>query len=80
MSTDEIKATILKLPATDRARLAEGLLQSLEQLSTEESARSGGPKKPFAATTSGMQIRPLGDPNRMCCVTPSQSSNEVKLN
>ena len=36
MSLDEIESAALKLAATDRARLAERLLESLEQLSNEE--------------------------------------------
>ena len=36
MSIDEIEAAILKLGPRDRARLAEKLLESLEQLSPEE--------------------------------------------
>jgi len=39
MSIDEIEAAILKLAASDRARLADKLLESLEQLSTEENER-----------------------------------------
>jgi len=39
VSIDEIEATALKLAAADRARLAERLLESLEQLSDEENAR-----------------------------------------
>lgn len=39
MSIDEIEATILKLTAEDRARLAERLLESLEQLSDEENTK-----------------------------------------
>jgi hypothetical protein len=39
MSIDEIEATALKLAAADRARLAERLLESLEQLSDEENAK-----------------------------------------
>ena len=38
MSIDEIESTVLKLAAADRARLAERLLESLEQLSDEENA------------------------------------------
>lgn len=38
MSIDEIEAAVLTLPAADRARLAEKLLESLEQLSDEENA------------------------------------------
>lgn len=36
MSIDEIESAVLKLAAADRARLAESLLESLEQLSDEE--------------------------------------------
>lgn len=39
MSIDEIELAALKLAAADRARLAERLLESLEQLSTEENAK-----------------------------------------
>ena len=39
MSIDEIEAAILKLAPSDRARLADKLLESLEQLSTEENER-----------------------------------------
>jgi hypothetical protein len=39
MSIDEIEATALKLAAQDRARLAERLLESLEELSDEENAK-----------------------------------------
>lgn len=39
MSIDEIESTVLKLAAADRARLAERLLESLEQLSEEENAK-----------------------------------------
>jgi hypothetical protein len=39
MSIDEIEATLLKLAPSDRARLAERLLQSLEQLSDQESQK-----------------------------------------
>jgi hypothetical protein len=36
MSIDEIESAALQLAAADRARLAERLLESLEELSTEE--------------------------------------------
>ena len=39
MSIDEIEATVLRLAANDRARLAERLLESLEQLSDEENEK-----------------------------------------
>ena len=39
MSTEDLEIELLKLPASDRARLAEKLLESLEQLSDEENAR-----------------------------------------
>jgi len=39
MSIDEIESTVLKLAAADRARLAERLLESLEQLSDEENEK-----------------------------------------
>ena len=39
MSIDEIESAALKLAAVDRARLAESLLESLEQLSNEENAK-----------------------------------------
>ena len=39
MSKDEIEAAALKLDPSARARLAEKLLQSLEQLTDEENAR-----------------------------------------
>ena len=39
MSIDEIEATVLKLAPRDRARLAERLLESLEELSPEENER-----------------------------------------
>jgi putative addiction module component (TIGR02574 family) len=39
MSTEELEIEVLKLPPRDRARLAEKLLQSLENLSDEENAR-----------------------------------------
>ena len=39
MSIDEIEAVVLKLAPRDRARLAGRLLESLEQLSDEESAK-----------------------------------------
>lgn len=39
MSIDEIESAALKLAAADRARLAERLLESLEQLSAEENAK-----------------------------------------
>jgi len=39
MSIEEIEVEALKLPPDDRARLAEKLLQSLENLSDEENAR-----------------------------------------
>lgn len=39
MSIDEIESAALKLAAADRARLAERLLESLEQLSDEENAK-----------------------------------------
>lgn len=39
MSVDELEAEILKLDPQNRARLAEKLLASLEDLSEEESAR-----------------------------------------
>lgn len=39
MSIDEIESTVLKLAAADRARLAERLLESLEELSDEENAK-----------------------------------------
>lgn len=39
MSIDEIESVALKLAATRRARLAERLLESLEQLSDEENAK-----------------------------------------
>ncbi len=39
MSIDEIEAQVLKLAPSDRASLAERLLESLEQLSTEENER-----------------------------------------
>lgn len=39
MSTDELEVEALKLAPRDRARLAERLLQSLEDLSDEENAR-----------------------------------------
>jgi putative addiction module component (TIGR02574 family) len=38
MSTEELEAEALKLAPRDRARLAERLLQSLEDLSAEENA------------------------------------------
>ena len=38
MSTEELEAEALKLAPRDRARLAERLLQSLEDLSDEENA------------------------------------------
>ena len=39
MSIDEIESAALKLAAADRTRLAEKLLESLEQLSAEENAK-----------------------------------------
>ena len=39
MSTEDLEIELLKLPASDRARLAEKLLESLEHLSDEENAR-----------------------------------------
>jgi hypothetical protein len=39
MSTDELETEALKLTPRERARLAERLLQSLENLSDEENAR-----------------------------------------
>jgi len=39
MSTEELEIEVLRLPPRDRARLAEKLLQSLENLSDEENAR-----------------------------------------
>ena len=39
MSSEEIEVEALKLAPNDRARLAEKLLQSLENLSDEENAR-----------------------------------------
>lgn len=36
MSIDEIEATVLRLTPSERARLAERLLESLDQLSAEE--------------------------------------------
>jgi len=39
MSIDEIESAALKLAAAQRARLAERLLESLEQLSDEENAK-----------------------------------------
>jgi broad specificity phosphatase PhoE len=39
MSTEELEAEALKLVLRERARLAERLLQSLENLSDEENAR-----------------------------------------
>lgn len=39
MSIEELEAAALKLEPKDRARLAERLLDSLERLSAEESAR-----------------------------------------
>ena len=39
MSSDEIDSAALKLAAADRARLAVKLLESLEQLSTEENVK-----------------------------------------
>ena len=39
MSIDEIESAALKLAAADRARLAERLLESLDQLSDEENAK-----------------------------------------
>lgn len=39
MSIDEIEAVVLKLELKDRARLAERLLESLEELSDEENER-----------------------------------------
>jgi hypothetical protein len=39
MSVDEIEAVVFRLPPSDRARLAERLLESLEQLSDEENER-----------------------------------------
>jgi hypothetical protein len=38
MSTEELEIEVLKLAPRDRARLAEKLLQSLENLSDEENA------------------------------------------
>ena len=39
MSIDEIEAAVLKLAPSDRAGLAEKLLESLEQLSGEENEK-----------------------------------------
>jgi putative addiction module component (TIGR02574 family) len=39
MSTEELEIEVLKLAPRDRARLAEKLLQSLDNLSDEENAR-----------------------------------------
>ena len=39
MSTEELETEALKLAPEDRARLAEKLLESLENLSSEENAR-----------------------------------------
>lgn len=39
MSIDEIEATVLRLTPSDRARLAERLLESLDQLSDEENEK-----------------------------------------
>jgi hypothetical protein len=39
MSTEELEAEALKLAPRERARLAERLLQSLEDLSDDENAR-----------------------------------------
>ena len=39
MSIDEIEATVLQLTPSDRARLAERLLESLDQLSDEENKK-----------------------------------------
>ena len=39
VSTDDLEIELLKLLASDRARLAEKLLESLEHLSDEENAR-----------------------------------------
>jgi Putative addiction module component len=39
VSTEDLEIEVLKLPASDRARLAEKLLESLEHLSDEENAR-----------------------------------------
>ena len=39
MSTEEIESEALKLPPRDRARLAERLLESLENLTDEENSR-----------------------------------------
>ena len=39
MSIDEIEATVLELSPSDRARLAERLLESLDQLCDEENEK-----------------------------------------
>jgi hypothetical protein len=39
MSTEELETEALKLPPQERARLAERLLQSLENLTDEENAQ-----------------------------------------
>lgn len=39
MSTEELEIEALKLPPQDRARLAERLLESLENLSNDENER-----------------------------------------
>ena len=39
MSIDEIEAAVLRLTPSDRARLAENLLESLEGLSAEENEK-----------------------------------------
>ena len=41
MSTDELEHEALKLAPRDRARLAERLLESLENLTDEENAALG---------------------------------------
>ena len=39
MSIDELEATVLQLPPSDRARLAERLLESLDHLSDAENEK-----------------------------------------
>jgi len=44
MSTEELLAQVLQLPRQDRARVAEGLLSSLEEADDEDVARAWAPE------------------------------------
>ncbi len=74
VSIEELEAEALKLNPRERARLAGNLMESLEDLSDEESARIWGGRRHSAAPPTGTFTKgAAAAPSVRSSVTPARS-------